>query len=167
MIGFLRKSRIEPIVMDAKSQDASTIASLHGEAFARGWSDGEFQNLINDDHVIGLIARDVKSQPSRPIGFMLVRWVLDEAEILTIAVSKNAQRGGIGFALVDEALRRLHGMRVAALFLEVEEGNQPAIGLYRKMGFKKVGQRDNYYGKTEAASDQKPKAALVMRRDLR
>ena len=94
-------------------------------------------------------------------------WQLDEAEILTVAVSKDVQRGGIGFALIDEALRRLHAMRIAALFLEVEEGNQPALGLYRKMGFKKVGQRDNYYGKTEAVAGETPKAALVMRRDLR
>lgn len=167
MIGFLRKTRVEPIVLDATAADSSAIAALHGAAFARGWSDGEFQNLINDENVISLIARDMSSQPSKPIGFMLIRWVLDEAEILTIAVSQDVQRGGIGFALVDEALRRLHAMRIAALFLEVEEGNQPALGLYRKMGFKKVGQRDNYYGKTEAVVGQKPKAALVMRRDLR
>lgn len=167
MIGFFNKRPVEPIVLDATKSDSSSIAALHGGAFARGWSDGEFQNLINDEKVISLIARDMSKQPSKPIGFMLIRWVLDEAEILTIAVSKEAQRSGVGFALIDEGLRRLHAMRIAALFLEVEEGNQPALKLYRKMGFKKVGRRDNYYGKTEPVLGEKPKAALVMRRDLR
>ena len=53
---------------------------------------------------------------STPIGFLLIRWVLDEAEILTIAVSKDAQRSGVGFALVDEGLRRLHAMRIERFF---------------------------------------------------
>ena len=49
------------------------------------------------------------------------------------------------------------------IFLEVDEGNVAARGLYGKLGFSKVGERRAYY----AAADGTRSTALVMRRDLR
>ena len=60
-------------------------------------------------------------------------------------------------------LRRLHGERAEALFLEVDETNAPALALYRRLGFREVGKRPNYYRSPENG----PTGALVMRRDLR
>jgi ribosomal-protein-alanine N-acetyltransferase len=54
-------------------------------------------------------------------------------------------------------------MGVRAVFLEVEEGNEPALKLYRRAAFRQVGHRPNYYPQPDA----KPAAALVLRRDLR
>ena len=64
---------------------------------------------------------------------------------------------------MDAALRHLHGERAEALFLEVDETNVPAIALYRRLGFRQVGHRANYYRSPERG----PTGALVMRRDLR
>ena len=64
---------------------------------------------------------------------------------------------------MDAVLRELHSQRAEALFLEVDEINAPAIGLYGRLGFNKVGWRPAYY---EHDGGRKS-GALVMRRDLR
>jgi ribosomal-protein-alanine N-acetyltransferase len=64
---------------------------------------------------------------------------------------------------MDAVLRELHAQRAEKLFLEVDETNQPAIALYRRFGFREVGQRPRYY---QSAGGRKS-GALVMRRDLR
>ncbi|TIV89777.1 MAG: GNAT family N-acetyltransferase, partial [Mesorhizobium sp.] len=72
-----------------------------------------------------------------------------EGEILTVAVSRSHRRQGLGWQLMDAVLRELHAQRAEALFLEVDETNAPAIGLYRRLGFIQVGHRPNYYRSTE------------------
>ena len=55
------------------------------------------------------------------------------------------------------------GRGAETMFLEVDEGNNAALGLYRKLGFRKVAERKGYY----AAGDGQKSTALVMRLDLR
>jgi [ribosomal protein S18]-alanine N-acetyltransferase len=64
---------------------------------------------------------------------------------------------------MDAVLRHLHHLRAEALFLEVDEANHPALALYRRLGFREVGRRENYYDGAEGRKS----SALVMRRDLR
>ena len=93
---------------------------------------------------------------------MLSRLATGEAEILTIAVARARRGYGIGRQLMDAVLRELHAARAEALFLEVDETNGPAIALYRRLGFRQVGNRPGYYKHGESRT-----GALVMRRDLR
>ncbi len=86
-----------------------------------------------------------------------------EAEILTIAVSDKVARFGLGWRLMQAALREAKGRGGEAMFLEVDDGNQAALGLYRKLGFEKAGERPAYY----TDENGRRSSALVMRRDLR
>jgi ribosomal-protein-alanine N-acetyltransferase len=90
------------------------------------------------------------------------RLVAGEAEILSIAVDAGGRGRGLAGKLLDLHLRRLAGLGVRALFLEVDETNEAALRLYRRRGFRQVGQRQSYYqrGSRPASS------ALVLRRDL-
>ena len=83
--------------------------------------------------------------------------------ILTVAVARPLRGSGLGWKLMDAVLRELHSARAEALFLEVDETNAPAIGLYRRLGFREVGKRPAYYDHDEGRRS----GALVMRRDLR
>jgi ribosomal-protein-alanine N-acetyltransferase len=64
---------------------------------------------------------------------------------------------------MDSVMRQLHSDRASHLLLEVDETNVPALTLYRRLGFREVGKRKNYY----AGGTGPAKGALVMRRDLR
>lgn len=79
-----------------------------------------------------------------PAGFVLTRHVLDEEELLLIAVTPTARRRGVGAALVEHlfAIARTRG--TARVFLEMRRGN-PAIHLYLRFGFEPIGERRNYY----------------------
>ena len=77
-------------------------------------------------------------------GFVLTRHVLDEEELLLIAVVPPARQRGIGTALIKHLFAAARGRGTERIFLEMRRGN-PAIHLYRKFGFEPIGERRNYY----------------------
>lgn len=79
-----------------------------------------------------------------PAGFVLTRHVLDEEELLLIAVIPGARRRGVGEALIEHLFTAARTRGAARIFLEMRRGN-PAIHLYRKVGFEPIGERQNYY----------------------
>lgn len=101
---------------------------------------------------------------SKPLGgFVLAREVAGEAEILTVAVADKFARAGLGWRLMQSAIREAMMRGAETMFLEVDNNNASALGLYRKLGFKTVAERKAYY----TAKDGTKSTALVMRRDLR
>jgi len=160
MIGFLTRllDRREAALSEATTRDAAAIATLHGKSFHGGWSDGEIESLLLDRNVIAhraMVGRGL-------VGFILSRMAIDEAEILSVAIVPARRGRGLSRRLLDLHLRRLAGIGVHRVFLEVDEGNLPARKLYARAGFRDVGRREAYY------SDQRGRnaAALVLRRDL-
>jgi [ribosomal protein S18]-alanine N-acetyltransferase len=79
-----------------------------------------------------------------PAGFVLTRHVLDEEELLLIAVIPGARQRGVGAALIEHLFTAARTRGVAKIFLEMRRGN-PAIHLYQKFGFEPIGERRNYY----------------------
>ena len=60
----------------------------------------------------------------------------DEFYISALAVDEIHRRKGIGSLLLDRSLERAKNQSCRNVVLEVEGGNGPAIGLYRKFGFR-------------------------------
>jgi ribosomal-protein-alanine N-acetyltransferase len=147
-----------PVLSEASPRDAAAIAALHTASFRRGWSEDEVERLLADRTV--LAHRAVHNDAV--VGFILSRFAAGEAEILSIAVAPGHRGKGIGRSLLDLHMRRLAGLGIRSLFLEVEEDNVPACRLYRRTGFRAVGRRPGYYrqGRDSAAN------ALILRRDL-
>ena len=154
-----REFSIEPLTRNA----GQALAALHREDFVRPWTDGEFEQLLSQDTVFGFAGLETGKGSAGPVGFVLVRLAAGEAEILTLAVARGHRRQGLGWQLMDAALRELHAQRADTLFLEVDETNAAAIALYRRFGFREVGKRPRYYQSADGART----GALVMRRDLR
>lgn len=154
--------RQRAFVIEALTRDdAIHLVPIHASTFRRPWNEDDFHALLGEDNIFGFIARAEGNRKAQPSGFVLARHVLDEAEILTVAVSPQSQRKGVGHALMDATLRYLHNERASMLFLEVDELNTAALGLYRRLGFKQVGKRPGYYETPAGRS-----AAVTMRRDL-
>lgn len=158
-LDYFRKR--EFAIQRLKTTDAVEISGLHTDGFHRAWNDGEFRSLLAQGPVFGFIARPV-GKAGTAAGFVLARLAAGEAEILTVAVAKPERRTGLGRKLMDAVLRELHAQRAQTLFLEVDEKNAAAIGLYKKLGFAEVGKRPSYYQTAEGRS-----SALVMRLDLK
>jgi [ribosomal protein S18]-alanine N-acetyltransferase len=158
MIALVRRllGRGTPIVSDAGPRDAGGFAELHGASFHRGWSEDELEQLLSDRSVVAHRA----TRAGGLVGLILSRIAADEAEILSIAVAMSARGRGLARQLLELNMRRLAGLGVRAVFLEVDENNAPARALYRRAGFREVGRREGYYSASRGI------AALVLRRDL-
>ena len=160
MIGMLTRlfTRGEPALSEANPRDATAIAKLHANSFRHGWSDGEFERMLGERNIVAHRAMLGRSLH----GFILSRLAGGEAEILSVAVASARRGRGLARALLNLHLRRLAGLGANAVFLEVDEDNEPARRLYQRAGFREVGRRPGYYqqGRDHAAT------ALVLRRDL-
>jgi ribosomal-protein-alanine N-acetyltransferase len=131
--------------------DPQALADLHALAFDHGWSAAEIAGLLDTPGTFA-VAEDQ--------GFILVRAIAGEAEIITLAVAPAARRRGLASRLIEQAVVRGLALGAESLFLEVADDNVPALALYRGLGFEVVGRRRGYYARPqgEAAVD-----ALVMR----
>lgn len=137
------------------------VAALHHQGgFARGWEPGECAALLADPTVV---ADGVFGGGSpHPAGFVISRLAADEAEILSIVVTRARRGDGLGRSLLASHLGQLAGRGVAHVYLEVEENNAAADRLYRHFGFREVGRRKGYYPKPDGGRA----GAVTMRLDL-
>ena len=116
---------------------AGRLAAVHAEAFPRPWPAEAFAGLLRQSGVVALACGDD--------GFVLLRRVLDEAEVLTLAVRPSARRRGLGRTLMAGGAALMAGLGVAELRLEVADDNAAARALYTGLGFAAVGVRRGYY----------------------
>ncbi|MDO5590804.1 MAG: ribosomal protein S18-alanine N-acetyltransferase [Lachnospiraceae bacterium] len=78
-------------------------------------------------------------------GYLFCSHVLDEAEIVKIAVHPKFQRQGVARMLLEEFLEWCKDHDISRWMLDVRAGNVGAIALYRAFGFVEDGVRKNYY----------------------
>ncbi len=114
---------------------AGAFASRFGEA----WTESQCFGVLSMPGSHLAIAQD-----ESPVGFALSRIILDECELLLIAVAPSAQHCGIGRQLLAAMIATARQANVKSVFLEVRSGN-PAITLYSSSGFIEVGRRRGYY----------------------
>jgi [ribosomal protein S18]-alanine N-acetyltransferase len=153
-----------PTVDGVAPHEAEVLAEIHRDAFRRVWNAHDFSSLLADPSVFALALRLQRPFGKTNLaGFVLVRFAVDEAEILTIAVHSRFRRRGYGRFLMDDVIRRLYRERITTLFLEVERTNRAAVRLYQTLGFKVAGERRNYYAAPQAGDG----TALVMRLQVR
>ena len=125
------------------------LAALHAQAFERPWSAAEIETLAAAPGALGLAAED----DGALFGFVLIRAVAGEAEVLTLAVDPAQRRQGLGRALMQAASSAAAGAGAEEIFLEVAEDNLAALALYTGAGFAPVGRRPAYYPRKTGAVD--------------
>lgn len=121
--------------------DISELVKLEEKYIPGGWSEKAFSEWLKNNNTV--IFKAVLE--SRIIGFTNGSWVLDEGELLNIAVDENFRKFGIAAMLLESLERYFEEKGVNKLFLEVREENIPAINFYIKHKFVKNGLRKNYY----------------------
>ena len=83
----------------------------------------------------------------------------DDAQIMTIGTATARQGHGLGRVMLDALVARARELGAASVLLEVRVDNVPALRLYERAGFDRLGRRRGYY-------QPENKDAWTMRLDL-
>lgn len=129
------------IIRLMKTEDVPIVYEMEKTCFADPWGRDSLADFSSGKGHSVFVAEDDKSI----IGYGCTQQVLDECEILRIAVNPNFRKKGVGYSLLSEMVNNAyaHGSRI--FYLEVREKNIPAIGLYKKLMFTESGRRKDYY----------------------
>lgn len=146
-------------IWSGSATDVADLARIHAPLFADPWPQDAFASLLSRPEVFALLGARREGSPAE--GFIVVRAVADEAEILTLGVVTQARRAGLGKALLTAGCKEARRRGARHAFLEVGENNASALSLYRSAGFAPVGRRAAYYRHGPEAAD-----AIVMRKDF-
>ncbi|MHA3891149.1 ribosomal protein S18-alanine N-acetyltransferase [Acinetobacter sp. GXMZU3951] len=118
--------------------DVNAVAQIEKLVQSHPWSTKQFQDAV-DSYQCTVI-----EQAGQVVGFCILQPVLDEANLILMAIHPNQQGKGLGYQLLEQSITLLKNQPVQ-IFLEVRESNQAAIALYEKSGFHQIDLRKNYY----------------------
>lgn len=123
--------------------DLDAVMEIENACFSQPWTDtGFFTFLIRDDTLF-LVAEEKEVI----LGYAGIVMVPEDGDITNVAVKEESRGKGVGRSLVSALAKESKSRGVNNIFLEVRQSNDPAIRLYRSLGFTDVGVRKNYYEK--------------------
>ena len=127
---------------DARRLDGvmTVMNAAFGDSYGEAWTRSQCAGILPMDGVTLMVADDGADL----LGFALYRIVLDDAELLLLAVSPAAQGNGIGRKLLSQFIDDAKKKGASKIHLEVRDGNH-AIRIYEGAGFAAAGRRRNYY----------------------
>lgn len=138
----------EITVRSMNEGDLLQVVAIEQHSFPLPWTVEHFRDELSSSHAFPLSAVTADGIIT---GYLCPSLVLDEGEILDVAVHGDCRGLGIGRLLVTEALRLFRERGASRIFLEVRESNQAAITLYKALGFRESGRRARYYENGEDA----------------
>lgn len=122
-------------------EDIPAAVQIEKSCFSLPWSADSFCDSIRRTDTIFLVCE----KDGKIAGYIGMYVSFDEGSITNVAVMPEYRKQGIGEALVSYAQKAGKEAGVNTIFLEVRVSNEPAIALYRKMGFETLGIRKNFY----------------------
>lgn len=123
-----------------RSSDLDIVAANEAAAYVHPWTKRIFVDCLRAGYQSWVLA---SKQSIAAHGVMSV--AIGECHLLTLCVHPEFQRRGYGRKLFKLLLERAQKLDADVCFLEVRASNEPAIELYRSMGFGQIGERKNYY----------------------
>ena len=129
-----------------QASDVQVVVEIENSVQSHPWTKKQFEEAV-DGYLSTVIEQD-----HQVVGFCILQPVLDEANLLLMAIHPSQQGKGLGFKLLDESIALLKNNPVQ-IFLEVRESNQAAIALYEKSACHQIDLRKNYYPKKEGGRE--------------
>ena len=128
-------------IIPMNESHVAQVAALEKQCFSDPWSENSVASELENPLSLWLIAEE----DGAVCGYVGSQTVLDETDMMNIAVCPDCRRKGIAAALITELVSRLKARGSRVLRLEVRESNFSAIALYEALGFTQLGLRKNYY----------------------
>lgn len=129
------------IITNMREQHVAQVAVLEKLCFSDPWSEKSVASELNNKLSLWLVAED----HGTVLGYVGSQTVIDETDMMNIAVHPDYRNQGIATGLIVGLVEELKKRGSRCLTLEVRASNEPAIRLYRMMEFQEVGRRRNYY----------------------
>lgn len=123
-----------------REDDLPEVLDIERQSNSHPWTERNFQDALASGYLC-LTAREQR----HICGFAVARLLLDEAELLLIAVAPAGRRQGVGALLWNELTQRLYTSGARTVHLEVRASNQGAQAFYISRGFVQTGIRRKYY----------------------
>ena len=145
------------IFTNMRPQHSAQVAALEKVCFgSAAWSENSIATELENPLALWIVADD----DGKVLGYVGSQTVMDETDMMNIAVHPDFRHQGIATGLVVDLIGALKRRGSHCLTLEVRASNEPAKALYEKMGFRMVGRRPGYY--------QNPREdALILRKEWR
>ena len=144
-----------PVIRPMTADDVPAVAVLDERCFSVPWSAASLASELENELSDWLVAE----RDGEILGYVGAQTVLDESDLMNLAVDPAARRQGVARELLQSLMARLYDRGAKSLTLDARVGNVPALSLYASLGFAVVGRRKNYYEKPQ-------EDAFVMRRAL-
>ena len=129
------------ILTNMESRHVPQVAALEKMCFSDPWSENSVASELENPLSCWLVA----VEGEQVLGYVGSQTVLDESDMMNLAVDPAFRRRGIARALVLALIEQLREMGSRQLTLEVRASNESAQALYAQLGFERVGRRKNYY----------------------
>ena len=129
------------IITNMTSEHVAQVAALEKLCFSDPWSENSVASELNNPLSFWLVAVD----GDRVAGYVGSQTVMDETDMMNVAVHPDFRKQGIATALIVGLVEELRKRGSRCLTLEVRASNENAISVYRKLEFGEVGRRKNYY----------------------
>ncbi|MBR2706068.1 MAG: ribosomal protein S18-alanine N-acetyltransferase [Mogibacterium sp.] len=130
-------------IRQAKLYDVPAISRIEQESFDSPWSADEItKDVMSKD---GSIYVAVIESDGEKAGYAEMRTVAGEAQIYNIVIDRTFRGKGLGEMLLRHLIDKAKETGCSLVTLEVRGGNEAAMELYHKLGFKEVGRRKGYY----------------------
>jgi ribosomal-protein-alanine N-acetyltransferase len=132
------------------------VLHIEQRSYAHPWSRSNFTDTLASGYEAQLLlAGDTL------LGYFVAMKGVDEVHLLNITVAPEYQRQGWARVMLDALALWAQGQRAEWLWLEVRVGNQRAMAVYEAQGFRRMGQRKNYY---PSGANQREDAMVMSRR---
>lgn len=129
------------VLREMEEKDSEQIAKLEKEIFEDAWTKSGIEETWREPHSFIVVAEE----EDKVIGYCIVYYVLDEAEIARIAVTGTKRHEGVGSKLLAKTEEKCGRLHVGRILLEVRESNIMARKFYIKQRFIEDGIRKNFY----------------------
>lgn len=128
-------------------EDLPAVVALDQRSFSLPWPESSFKFEIESNEVSRCWVAEVSSpDETASLVAMIVIWlIIDEAHVATIAVHPDLRRQKIAQRLLAHALTEAYHTGAVKSLLEVRRGNEAAIRMYERFGYREAGVRKKYY----------------------